>query len=70
MQLLAIEHTLGRELAEDSWHNQLVRTHLTKNMDAVFLDVREEVADSLGEYIVLRNDGAHLAPPYSNSETS
>lgn len=57
MQMLDIEHTLGPEIAADSWHNDLVRVNLTKNMDAVFPEVRDEVASAFEDYIPLCDDG-------------
>lgn len=50
-QAFESKYTIGPEIAEDSWHRELVRTHLTKRLDALFPDVHDEVVAAFDEYL-------------------
>lgn len=51
VQLLEGDYTFGLETIDNPWHAELVRTHLTKKLDGMFPDVRDEVASAFDEYI-------------------
>ena len=42
---------MGPEIAEDSWHTELIRSHLTKQLDSLFPIVRDEVTAAFDEHI-------------------
>lgn len=57
-QLLNTEYSMSKLIAHTSWHIDPVRTTLTKNMDAVFPAVFEEIAAAFDEYIPASDSGA------------
>lgn len=54
---------MGPELAEDMWHTDLVRIHLTKRLDDAFPLVRDEVATAFDEWIGNPDGDEYLYQP-------
>ena len=52
---------MGDGVADDPWHVELVRNHLTKKLDTLFPEVRDEVATAFDEYIGSA-DGGESSP--------
>lgn len=51
LQSLAIEYTLGQRLLDNNYHISVIRTQLTRNLAAVFSEVRDEIVQSFLEII-------------------
>lgn len=58
--MLDIEYTLGPEVAAESWHNDLVRVNLVKNMDAAFPNVLDEISAAFGDLLPLHGNGTSV----------
>jgi hypothetical protein len=41
----------------DSYHNDVIRTKLTRNIATTFKEVREEVVMAMNDFIPMRGDG-------------
>ncbi|KAF7367736.1 hypothetical protein MSAN_00837500 [Mycena sanguinolenta] len=50
--------TMGRELAENNYHLDLVRTSLTRNLHNCFPDVRDEIICAFDDVLQLQGSGA------------
>jgi len=48
---LSLEFTLGPSVLHNPYHIPIIRTTLTRNLGAVFPDVREEMADAFNDII-------------------
>ncbi|KAF7367742.1 hypothetical protein MSAN_00838100 [Mycena sanguinolenta] len=65
--------TMGRELAENNYHLDLVRTTLTRNLHNCFPDVRDEIICAFDDVLQLQGSGAEqliFAPLISNKNKS
>lgn len=56
-QMLGLEQTLGSEIAQDTYLNELSLSLLTKNPEALFAEIHDEMALAFEEYIPCRNEG-------------
>ena len=48
---MSMDWTFGSEVMRNPWHVPLVRSHLTKNLNVLFPDIREELMMAFDEYI-------------------
>lgn len=55
--MLGLEQTLGADLAQDTYINELSLSLLTKNPEALFMDVQDEMAHAFEEYITFDDKG-------------
>ncbi|TDL22831.1 cytochrome P450 [Rickenella mellea] len=53
---LAIEYTLGQRLLDNNYHISVIRSQLTRNLAAVFSEVRDEIVQSFLEIIPPTDD--------------
>jgi len=56
-ELLQTKYTLGREIHEDSYHLGVIRSQLTRNLNALFPELCEEVAAAFADEIPATTDG-------------
>lgn len=65
-QSIASEFTVGRLVDKDYYHVAIVRSQLTRNIAAIFDDVKEEIALGYDEEINANDAGEGF--PYARSE--
>jgi hypothetical protein len=56
-QRLVMDHTLPFLNNEDMYQNDVIRTKLTRNIAATFLEVQDELIEALSELIPASTDG-------------
>jgi hypothetical protein len=56
-QLLQVKYTFGVDAQEYPYHTQVTRNHLSRNLQALFPNVYDEINHSFGTIIPLDQDG-------------
>ena len=62
LQSIASEYTLGRFVVEDRYHNEVVRSQLTRNIAGLFDEITDEISTAYSENVVLEGNGEFLIP--------
>lgn len=60
VQSLQTEYTLGRAIAHNPYHVAIVRAQLTRNIAAIFPNIREELSSAFSDTIPTHGKGTHL----------
>lgn len=56
-QLIQMDYTLPLLNIEDTYHNRVIRSNLTRNIAVTFDQVQDELVQALAEYIPVTGDG-------------
>nr|BAK09398.1 cytochrome P450 [Postia placenta] len=59
---LQVEYTLSPGIHHDSYHIRIVRTQLTRNLGALFSQLRDEIVTAFADQVPLKGDGAEWVP--------
>ena len=57
LQQIQVEHTLGPEVHYNPYHVAVVRSHLTRNLEVLYSEIRDEIITSFAEVLDLRGNG-------------
>jgi hypothetical protein len=51
IQTMQFNYTIGHEILEDTYPNEIIRRDLTRNLAVLFPDIYDEVEKAYNEYI-------------------
>lgn len=51
------KHTMGPELHHNTYHVDVIRSHLTQNLSVLYPEIRDEVSVAFDEVLDLRGNG-------------
>lgn len=51
VQNMQMDHTLGPDILHNPYHIPIIRSQLTRNIGAVFLDLKDELSMAFDEFI-------------------
>jgi hypothetical protein len=54
---------MGRQIAENPYHQHTIRTSLTRNLHARFPEVRDEIACAFDDILQLHDSGEEVSDP-------
>ena len=57
LQKVQVEYTLGRNVYQNHYHAAVVRLHLTRNIEVLYPEIRDEIATSFAEVLDLTGNG-------------
>ncbi|KAI9463826.1 cytochrome P450 [Boletus coccyginus] len=65
---IQLEHTLGPEVHHNPYHVAIIRSHLTRNLEALYSEIRDEIVTSFAEVLDLRGNEWKSVPALSTIE--
>ncbi|KAF8123587.1 cytochrome P450 [Boletus edulis] len=54
---IQLEHTLGPEIHHNPYHVEVLRSHLTRNLEVLYPEIRDEIVSSFADVLDLRGNG-------------
>ena len=57
LQKIQVEHTLGPHIHHNPYHLAVLRLHLTRNLEALYPEIRDEIVTSFAEVLDLTENG-------------
>ena len=59
-QMLQVDYTLGPEVLQNPYHISLIRSRLTRNLDTLYPEIRDEITIAFDDVLDLRGNGEHF----------
>ncbi|KAF8552118.1 hypothetical protein OG21DRAFT_175039 [Imleria badia] len=56
-EIMQKKHTLGPELHHSTYHVEVIRSHLTQNLNTIYPEIRDGVSVAFDEVLDLRDSG-------------
>ncbi|KZO94407.1 cytochrome P450 [Calocera viscosa TUFC12733] len=57
-EAVAIEYTIGKELADNPWHTSVIRKQMTQNLGAKFPEIYDEISQAFMDELEVADSGA------------